>query len=88
MSDQEELVVLGAGLPRTGTASLSEALKILLGGECYHMFTVFSSKPSDPDVAFWNGALATNPSPAEWRDFLGGRGYRSAVDYPPSKFYK
>ena len=31
-------VVIGAGLPRTGTLSLQAALSILLDGPCYHMF--------------------------------------------------
>ncbi|KAF2657584.1 hypothetical protein K491DRAFT_594724 [Lophiostoma macrostomum CBS 122681] len=31
--------VIGAGLPRTGTASFSEALRILLGGPVYHVGT-------------------------------------------------
>jgi hypothetical protein len=33
-------VVIGAGLPRTGTMSLRSALGILLNGACHHMFSV------------------------------------------------
>jgi len=32
----DELVVIGAGLPRTGTLSLRAALELLLAGPCYH----------------------------------------------------
>jgi hypothetical protein len=34
-------LVIGAGLPRTGTSSLSVALAQLLNGACYHMVSVF-----------------------------------------------
>ncbi len=34
-----EFQVIGAGLSRTGTASFSEALRILLGGPVYHCGT-------------------------------------------------
>lgn len=35
------LRVVGAGLARTGTTSLQQALQTLLGGACYHMSEVF-----------------------------------------------
>ena len=37
------LQVIGAGLGRTGTTSLREALEQLLGGHCYHMLEVRSA---------------------------------------------
>ena len=37
-------VVIGAGLPRTGTLSTRHALSHILGGAIYHMEEVFSSK--------------------------------------------
>jgi hypothetical protein len=36
------LRVVGAGLPRTATRSLKQALELLLGGRCYHMAEVFT----------------------------------------------
>ena len=36
------LEVIGAGLGRTGTTSLKQALERLLGGPCYHMFDLLS----------------------------------------------
>lgn len=84
----EGFVVIGAGLPRTATSSLRQALGILLDGACYHMFSVFNSKPSDPDVPFWTKALVTKPRKIEWINFFEGRGYRAGVDYPVSRFYK
>ena len=43
------LRVVGAGLPRTGTRSLKDALELLLGGRCYHMSEVFEH-PEDVEV--------------------------------------
>jgi len=57
MSCNDGLLVIGAGLPRTGTTSMKFALERLLGGTCYHMFNVFHSKGNE-DVAFWNKALS------------------------------
>ncbi len=37
------LQVVGAGLGRTGTASLKVALEELLGAPCYHMTEVFNA---------------------------------------------
>jgi Sulfotransferase domain len=37
------LQVIGAGLARTGTASLKLALETLLGKPSYHMFEVFAN---------------------------------------------
>jgi Sulfotransferase domain len=48
------LRVVGAGLPRTGTRSLKQALELLLGGRCYHMHEVFTHLE---DVPAWRAAL-------------------------------
>jgi hypothetical protein len=53
-----ELRVIGAGLPRTGTASLRTALEVLLGAPCYHMREVFAHTEHVP---FWRQALAGQP---------------------------
>ena len=39
-------VVIGAGLPRTGTMSLRAALGILLDGACHHMLDVGTGNKS------------------------------------------
>ena len=87
------LVVIGAGLPRTGTTSTREALEQLLGGPCYHMKTVIFEKPSDGK--YWLKAIDDQAHPdkkvlsnQDWIDFLSGRGYKAGVDYPVSLFYK
>ncbi len=55
------VVVIGAGLPRTGTTSMKLALELLLGGRCYHMRDVFKSK-GKADVQFWSRAIRRNVS--------------------------
>ena len=42
----EGYIVIGAGLPRTGTASMRSALSILLNGPVYHMFEVYQTRHS------------------------------------------
>ncbi len=76
------LRVVGAGLPRTGTHSLQEALQHLLGGACYHMREI----PGHPfDLgAGWQHALAGGRP--DWPQVL--EGYRAAVDWPASLFWR
>ena len=40
-------VVIGAGLPRTGTLSMKTALEKLLNGPCYHMRQVLDGGVED-----------------------------------------
>ena len=82
----EGFMIIGAGLPRTGTASMRSALSILLNGPVYHMIEVF--RQNGRDVQFWYEACEQKKSTQEWRKFYEGYGYRAAVDYPPSLFYK
>ncbi len=74
------LRVVGAGLGRTGTTSLKEALGLLLGGPCYHMLEV-QERPGDPDA--WGDAY--DGRPPEWRTFFDG--YRATVDWPAAPFW-
>jgi hypothetical protein len=75
------LRVVGAGLPRTGTASMKEALERLLGGPCYHMREVFEHPEHS---ALWSRAL--HGDAAGWRACL--QGYVAAVDWPASFFWR
>jgi len=74
------LQVVGAGLPRTGTASLKLALERLLDGACYHMADVYAYPEHIP---VWHDAIGGNPP--DWDTFLVG--YRAAVDLPASAFW-
>ena len=76
-----QLKVIGAGLGRTGTASLKEALEELGFGPCYHMFEVFTNPGH---AAFWEAAWRGEP--ADWDGVLGG--YEATVDWPACSFYE
>ena len=48
-------VVIGAGLPRTGTLSMHAALERVLKGKCYHMHDFGTL--SKEGLVFWERAL-------------------------------
>eukprot|EP00088_Acartia_fossae_P062795 TRINITY_DN7605_c0_g2_i1.p1 TRINITY_DN7605_c0_g2~~TRINITY_DN7605_c0_g2_i1.p1 ORF type:complete len:298 (+),score=68.23 TRINITY_DN7605_c0_g2_i1:33-896(+) len=77
-------VVLGAGLPRTGTMSTRAALKILLNGDVYHMATVMGERPDHHPL--WRKAIAGKASDDDFHSIL--KDYRGGVDYPVSFYYK
>jgi hypothetical protein len=77
-----DLRVVGAGLPRTGTHSLKDALERLLGGRCYHM-SIIPGHPYDLGPG-WQTALAGG-SP-DWGELM--RGYTASVDWPASMFWE
>src|SRR5439155_22663130 len=68
------LRVVGAGVGRTGTASLKEALEKLLGFPCYHMLEVFSHPEH---AATWHAAMRGED--VDWDALL--EGYVAAVDW-------
>ncbi len=74
------LKVVGAGLGRTGTASLKKALEQLTGGPCYHMFEVFEHPES---VAMWHSVVLGESD--DWDALMGG--YTSSVDWPASAYW-
>lgn len=76
------LRVVGAGLPRTATSSLSMALERLLGGPVYHMSTI-PGHPFDLGPG-WNRALAGKVP--DWESLFDG--YVAAVDWPASMFWR
>lgn len=76
------LRVVGAGLPRTGTSSLRQALEYVLGGPCLHM----SAIPNHPFNlgAGWQNALAG--ATPDWTQLVAD--YVAAVDWPASQFWR
>ncbi len=74
------LSVIGAGLGRTGTASLKVALEMLGLGKCHHMSEVFGS-PEQVDL--WTKAAAGKP---DWPAIF--KGYGAAVDFPTAAFWR
>jgi hypothetical protein len=75
------LRVVGAGLPRTATRSLKDALELLLGGRCYHMAEVFQHLE---DVPTWRAA--TRGDELDWHSFPPDS--VAAVDWPASAFWR
>ena len=75
------LRVVGAGLPRTATRSLKDALELLLGGRCYHMAEVFQHLE---DVPTWRAAVRGDE--LDWRYFPPD--CVAAVDWPASAFWR
>jgi hypothetical protein len=75
------LRVVGAGLGRTGTASLRQALELLLAGRCYHMLEVMENLEHD---LFWRAAIRGEEG-ADVNGFLGP--YTAAVDWPACAFW-
>lgn len=75
------LQVIGAGLPRTGTSSLREALRYLLAAPVYHMSEAFAH----PEHAgTWVAAMEGEPP--DWEEFLAG--YAAGVDAPFSNCWR
>jgi hypothetical protein len=74
------LRVVGAGLGRTGTASLKTALELLLDGPCYHMFEVME-QPGHGE--FWRAAI--DGQPVDMSHLMSG--YRASVDWPACAFW-
>jgi len=74
-------LVIGAGLPRTGTSSLKTALEELGLGPCYHMREVMQL----PERArYW--ADASDGKPVHWSVVF--EDYRSTTDAPGCHFYR
>ena len=74
------LRVVGAGVGRTGTASLKGALERLLGGPCYHMIEVFQH-PGHADI--WRRAALGED--VDWEALY--EGFVAAVDWPTGSFW-
>lgn len=76
------LRLVGAGLPRTGTESLSIALTYLLDAPCYHLREIVGH-PYDLGP-HWTAALAGDEP--DWDVVF--EGYAAAVAWPASLFWR
>lgn len=74
------MLVIGAGLPRTGTLTQKVALEQLGFGPCYHMVDVLSDLTRVPR---WRAALEGS---GDWRDLMSG--CNATVDWPGAFFYQ
>lgn len=75
------LKIIGAGLGRTGTQSLKQALNALGLGPCHHMDEVLKNRAAQ--VPLWAAAARGEP---DWPAVF--EGYASAVDWPTAAFYR
>ncbi len=73
--------VVGAGVGRTGTHSLKQALEQLLGGRCHHMVEIIADPPQ---AAAWTEAIEGRE--VDWQQVLGG--YNTVVDWPGASFWR
>jgi hypothetical protein len=74
------LKVVGAGVGRTGTHSLKNALETLLGGTCHHMVEVFAHPE---EVPVWIDAIDGNE--IHWGELMNP--YSAQVDWPGASFW-
>lgn len=75
------LQVIGAGLGRTGTMALKNALEELGFGPCHHMYEVIQHPEQAP---FWE--RAARGETVDWEEMFAN--YRSSCDWPSCAFYK
>ncbi|CAH8620768.1 unnamed protein product [Schistosoma rodhaini] len=86
------LLVIGAGLPRTGTKSLKEALEIIYSKPCYHMVEIVTKKHCD--IGKWQTLFteALNMTTDETMIHRGLSeildGYVAVTDVPACAFYR
>ena len=86
-SGEVEYVLIGAGLPRTGTFSTFTALEKVLPGRCHHMArTVRDPAPSEP--AFWQRAAQGQLTDQDWLEFIRASRLSASVDFPMSLYWR
>ncbi len=75
------LRVVGAGLGRTGTASLKFALEELLGSRCFHMSELFERPDLTPTLH-----AAARGEDVDWEGFPDG--FAASLDWPACAFWR
>ena len=85
--DEVDFILIGAGLPRTGTKSTQAALSLLLPGKCHHMSSVVTCTTGQ-NAAFWMKAVDGTASDEDWKMFMKAEGLSAVVDYPSAYFWR
>lgn len=81
MTGGDGLLVISAGLPRTGTLTQKVAFEQLGFGPCYHWVDLLADL--DTQVPLWNRALDGD---ADWHSIFSE--IRSTADWPGGYFYR
>ena len=79
------LQVIGAGLGRTGTLSMKQALEDLGFNPCHHMYETFVNPRANQTSLFEQILVGRNKEEA-FEALFGG--YKATVDYPGCMFYE
>lgn len=82
-------LIIGTGLPRTGTTSLYEALETLGFAPCHHFRVMVEDPLPYREARLWSKAAKTEDKDARQEmlhHLLTKRKYKAAVDYPTSCF--
>ena len=80
------LQVIGAGLGRTGTLSMKQALEDLGFDPCHHMFEITMYNPRQNLTSHFQNILVGKNREDALEAIFGG--YKSTVDYPGCMFYE
>ncbi|GAA51140.1 hypothetical protein CSKR_105673 [Clonorchis sinensis] len=84
------ILVIGAGLGRTGTMSLKSALEHIYGEPCYHMFELLSQHRDHAQKWLQVDKLVSQSPDGHIEGSLFDeifKGYRCTVDYPACTYY-
>ena len=87
LDEDVDIILIGAGLPRTGTKSTHAALSQHLPGKCHHMSSVVTCTTGN-DAKFWLAALDGMVSDKDWITFMKAEGLSATVDYPSAYFWR
>jgi len=85
-----EFVLIGAGLPRTGTlssVSTQAALEMILPGKGAHGWTVVKCTTGRNNT-FWPKALDGEVDDEDWKEFISQEKLSAALEYPFSYFWR
>ena len=79
---ESDFLVIGAGLPRTGTLSFMHALEMILPGNCHHMMKALNFDQE------WSDILSGKMDDQQFKTFFISNNEVAAVDAPFCFFYE
>ena len=71
-----DFILIGCGLPRTGTHSTKVALDMILPGKCYHMYHTLGHETE------WKNILNEDMTDEEFCNFFISNGFVAGIDAP------